>query len=375
MELVGNLGTIKKKEVRQTLTKKIATCRKTGENYVKNTVRTYLDQAEYLNLQDKTSDAKSSLAMAKKAMEDSMFTSSICQEWYNETANVLGVIAVPIIKKMIYSSDFVFDGKIVTNSIDMDFVKIPAGSFLMGCSTGDTECLVDEKPQHEVKITKSFYMGKYEVTQGQWKKVMRNNPSYFQNCGENCPVEQVSWNDVQEFIKKLCGMEKMNPCKYRLPTEAEWEYSARAGSTTELYNGKLETNGYFKSKNLDRIGWFAGNAKANYKGGFSYRKFVFNDAPHLFLGNQIVGKKKPNAWGLYDMIGNVYEWNEDWFGDKYYDKSPLVDPKGPDVGEGRVLRGSSWFNLANKSSRLSTRGVSSPGYRDFFVGFRLALLP
>jgi len=348
MELVGNFGTIKKKEVRQTLTKKIATCRKTGENYVKNTVRTYLDQAEYLNLQDKIIDAKSSLAMAKKAMEDSMFTPSICQEWYKETANVLGVISVPIIKKMIYSSDFVFDGKIVTNSIDMDFVKIPAGSFLMGCSTGDTECEDNEKPQHKVRITESFYMGKYEVTQGQWKKVMGNNPSYFQNCGENCPVEQVSWNDVQDFIKKLCELEKMNPCKYRLPTEAEWEYSARAGGKTKYYWGDNINDAYL---------WYYGNS------GY---------ATHL------VGKKKPNAWGLYDMIGNVWEWVGDWYDDSYYKNSPSADQKGAISDEyrvSRVIRGGPRRYRDAWGSRLSMRGYDYFDNRGNYCGFRLVLLP
>jgi formylglycine-generating enzyme required for sulfatase activity len=202
--------------------------------------------------------------------------------------------------------------KMITNSIGMEFALIPAGEFMMGCSDGDSDCSNDEKPQHKVSISKSFYMGKYEVTQGQWKRVMGNNPSYFQNCGENCPVEQVSWNDVQDFIKKLCESEKMNPCKYRLPTEAEWEYAARAGARTELYNGKLENNGYFESKNLDRIGWFAGNAKATYEGGFTIRDLseileFYKNAPHQFAGTQVVGKKEPNAWGLYDMIGNVWE--------------------------------------------------------------------
>jgi formylglycine-generating enzyme required for sulfatase activity len=223
-------------------------------------------------------------------------------------------------------------------------------------------------------------MGKYEVTQGQWKKIMGNNPSYFQNCGENCPVEKVSWNDVQDFIKKLCDMEKMNPCKYRLPTEAEWEYSARAGSTTELYNGKLEINAIFQSKNLEQIGWYAGNAKATYTGGYSIRGlskiFKFFNYTHQFLGTQIVGKKKPNAWGLYDMIGNVWEWIEDYFDDKYYDKSKLVDPKGSTVetGDYRALRGGCWF-VSPQGCRISIRNSGNPDYINNCFGFRLVLLP
>jgi formylglycine-generating enzyme required for sulfatase activity len=268
-----------------------------------------------------------------------------------------------------------------TNSIGMEFMLIPSGAFMMGCSDGDTECGDDEKPQHKVSISKSFYMGKYEVTQGQWKQVMGNNPSLFKECGENCPVDRVSWNDTQEFIEKICELEKMNPCKYRLPTEAEWEYAARAGATTELYNGKLENNGYFESKNLDQIGWFAGNAKATYEGGFNIRDVsvkegleFFKNAPHQFAGTQVVGKKEPNAWGLHDMIGNVYEWSEDWYDEKYYDKTPLLDPKGADKSERCSLRGGSWFNSAG-GIRLSYRYNDYPDSRVISYGFRLVLLP
>jgi formylglycine-generating enzyme required for sulfatase activity len=347
---IKSLQEPKKKEVETKLEKKIEITRKTGENYVKNTVRTYLDQAEYLNLQDKTSDAKTSLGMAKKAMEDSMFTPSICQEWYKETANVLGVISVPIIKKMIYSSDFVFDGKIVTNSIDMDFVKIPAGSFLMGCSSGDTDCSEDEKPPHKVTISKSFYMGKFEVTQGQWKKVMgeglfgigENNPSTFKSCGDDCPVENISWNDVQEFVQKLNEKEGSN--KYRLPTEAEWEYSARAGSKTKYYWGETINDEYL---------WYDRNS---------------GNATHP------VGKKKPNAWGLYDMSGNVWEWVGDWYGDEDYKNVIGIDPKSPKSGIFRVLRGGS-LNYNAGRSRLSYRFNNDPDVRRNFYGFRLVLLP
>ena len=162
-----------------------------------------------------------------------------------------------------------------TNSIGIEFALIPSGSFQMGCSDGDVDCQDDEKPQHKVTISNSFYMGKYEVTQGQWKRVMGNNPSYFKNCGENCPVEQVNWNDVQDFIKKLCELEKMNPCKYRLPTEAEWEYSARAGGSTRSSTGGSK---YYWGETInDAYLWYDGNS-----GNTTYP----------------VGKKKPNSWGL-----------------------------------------------------------------------------
>ena len=347
---IKSLRDPKKKEVETKLAKKIEITRKTGENYVKNSVRTYLDQAEYLNLQDKTKDAKTSLELAKKAMEDSLFTPPICQEWYKETAGVLGVSVTTISPKKEYISNLGTNDKTFINSIGMEFVKIPAGSFQMGCSQGDSECGEDEKPQHKVTISKSFYMGKFEVTQGQWKKVMgegflgigENNPSTFKSCGDDCPVENISWNDVQEFIQKLNEKEGSN--KYRLPTEAEWEYSARAGGKTKFYWGDTVNDEYL---------WYYNNS---------------GNATHP------VGKKKPNAWGLYDMTGNVWEWVEDWYGSDFYKNASGNDPKSPNSGESRVLRGGSWYNNT-RYSRLSYRGYNYPDYRDYTYGFRLLLLP
>ena len=230
------------------------------------------------------------------------------------------------------------------NSIGIEFTLIPSGSFQMGCSDGDDDCLDDEIPQHKVTISNSFYMGKYEVTQGQWKRVMGNNPSYFQNCGENCPVEQVSWNDAQEFIKKLCELEKMSPCKYRLPTEAEWEYAARAGSKTKYYWGDTINEEYL---------WYEVNSESK---------------------THTVGKKKPNAWGLYDMIGNVWEWNQDWYDSGYYERGDAVDPRGSSSGSFRVLRGGSWY-YAGWSCRSSNRFSFTPDLRIYDLGFRLARTP
>ena len=235
-------------------------------------------------------------------------------------------------------------GKTYKNSLGMEFIEIPAGEFLMGCVKSDTECGDYEKPQHKVKISKSFYMGKFEVTQGQWKKVMGNNPSNFTNCGEDCPVENVSWNDIQEYIGKLCKREKQSPCKYRLPTEAEWEYSARAGSKTKYYWGDTINDAYL---------WYDGNS---------------GNTTHP------VGKKKPNSWGLYDMSGNVWEWAGDWYDDSYYKNSPSADPKGGNSGGIRVLRGGSWYSNAG-FGRLSFRYYYYPDFRDYSDGFRLVLLP
>jgi formylglycine-generating enzyme required for sulfatase activity len=237
-------------------------------------------------------------------------------------------------------------GKTHKNSIGMEFVEIPSGEFLMGCVKSDTKCGNDEKPQHKVKITKSFYIGKFEVTQGEWKKVMGNNPSDFVNCGEDCPVENISWNKAQKFIGELCKREEQSPCKYRLPTEAEWEYSARAG-------GSAGSKYYWGDSNNDEYLWYDENSGKT---------------------THPVGKKKPNAWGLYDMSGNVWEWVGDYYNDTYYKNSPSADPKGANSGAYRVLRGGSWGNNA-RGSRLSDRIIGKPDFRHFTDGFRLVLLP
>ncbi len=234
------------------------------------------------------------------------------------------------------------EGKPYKNSLGIEFVPIPAGEFQMGCTKGDTECNYNEKPQHTVKISKSFYMGKFEVTQGQWKMLMGKNPSSFKECGENCPVESVSWNDAQEFIKRLCVRENYSPCKYRLPTEAEWEYAARAGTKTKYYWGDTINDAYL---------WYNNNS-----GGTT----------------NPVGKKKPNAWGLYDMSGNVWEWVEDWYDEIYYIKNPNIN--GPSSGKIRVLRGGSW-NFKAGDGRLSYRGGSDPDSGEEYDGFRLVFLP
>jgi formylglycine-generating enzyme required for sulfatase activity len=243
-------------------------------------------------------------------------------------------------------------GSTFKNSIGVEFVKISAGSFEMGCSFGDSECFPDEKPQHKVKIAKSFYMGKYEVTQGQWMSVMGNgffgiggnNPSRFSSCGDSCPVENVSWNEVQDYIQKLCKKENMDPCKYRLPTEAEWEYAARAGKKTRYYWGDRMEGSY---------AWYSGNSKST---------------------THPVGEKKPNAWGLYDMIGNVWEYVQDWYDSNFYAKSQFSDPKAPESGEGPVLRGGSWLD-PDRDCRLSARIRLQPDEKYSNRGFRLVLLP
>lgn len=204
----------------------------------------------------------------------------------------------------------------------MVFVLLPAGSFQMGSNDAD------EKPIHEVTLN-SFLIAKYEVTQSQWQKIMWNNPSRFK--GDNNPVEKVSWDDCREFCKKT-GL--------RLPTEAEWEYAARAGTNTLFYWGDEEGGDYM---------WYSGNSE---------------DTTHP------VGEKKPNGFGLYDMSGNIWEWCSDWYGDNYYGSSPKNNPQGLASGQYRVLRGGAWCRNAYLC-RLSYRIREVPSVRDTsYFGFR-----
>lgn len=188
------------------------------------------------------------------------------------------------------------------NAVGMEFVKIAPGEFMMGCSTGDSACQADEKPVHRVQITKAFEIGKYEVTQAQWQAVMGSNPSTVK--GDDHPVETISKEEAQDFLAKLTA--RNDGYRYRLPTEAEWEYAARAGESTPV--------------SLDEVAWYAADA---------------DDQSHP------VGQKKPNAWGLYDTLGNVREWVSDQYAMNFYSNSPLADPTGPQSGQaGPPQRGS-----------------------------------
>jgi formylglycine-generating enzyme required for sulfatase activity len=235
----------------------------------------------------------------------------------------------------------------ITNSIGMKFAYIPSGSFMMGSPPNEPQSDDDER-QHRVTISKPFYLQSTEVTQGQWKKVIGDNPSHFKNCGDDCPVENVSWNDIQEFIRKLNQIEGTN--KYRLPTEAEWEYACRAGTSTPFYTGNCISTD-----------------QANYDGN--------NPTPGCPMGEYrektiTVGSSPPNPWGLYDMHGNVYEWCQDWH-EKHYPSGHGTDPKGPSSGEYRVFRGGSWHSNAG-GCRSADRLRYNPGLRNGGLGFRLA---
>lgn len=232
-------------------------------------------------------------------------------------------------------------GTVVETTIEdlgMTFVSLTGGTFEMGCSPGDDECEDHEYPRHTVTIS-PFNISAYEITQGQWEAVMGGNPSKYFSCGSNCPVEGVSWHVVQDFIDELNSQTGKN---YRLPTEAEWEYAARAGTTTKYYCGDDESC-------LDDIAWYLFNS---------------GETTHP------VGQKQSNSWGLYDMSGNVYEWVQDWYGE--YPSTPVIDPQGPDSGSQRVTRGGSWFNDAWRC-RSSLRARSYPEQPFPNMGFRLVL--
>ena len=217
-----------------------------------------------------------------------------------------------------------------------EMVELPAGSFAMGSNSGAP----NEKPLHNVTISKPFAIGKTEVTQEQWYAVMRDRPSYFSGCDDTCPVEQVSWNDVQAFIKKLNATTGK---KYRLPSEAEWEYACRAGNQQE----------YCGSDNPDSVSWNGSNS-----GSFLFK------TPHP------VAKKQANAFGLYDMSGNVWEWVEDSYHENYIDAPE--DGSAWTNGAMHVLRGGSW-GKEPEYVRAAVRSMFSDNYRDFSYGFRLAL--
>ena len=224
-----------------------------------------------------------------------------------------------------------FAWRIKDTSSNIEMLLVPGGTFMMGCSPGDSECGGDESPAHQVTLTNAFYMGKTEVTQAQWTAKMGNNPSYFSGQPNN-PVEQVSWNMIQDF-NSANGL--------RLPTEAEWEYACRAGTTTARYG------------ELNAIAWY-------YQNWTNY-------------GTQPVAGKLPNALGLYDTLGNVWEWCQDWYGP--YSSGSVTNPTGPATGSYRLLRGGGWGNYSNGCRASQRFNNLSPDNFLKVIGFRVVRTP
>jgi formylglycine-generating enzyme required for sulfatase activity len=241
-----------------------------------------------------------------------------------------------------------------------DMILLSAGTFDMGCTAAqqaDGNCLSRESPVHTVTLTHDFYMGETEVTQGEYQSVMGSNPSSFSSCGSTCPVEDITWHEMAEYANALSVLDGLTECftctsgscttpnspytcdGYRLPTEAEWEYVARAG-TDYFYAG---------SDIIGDVAWYTSNSSG---------------ATHP------VAQKDPNDWGLYDMSGNVYEWTWDWYDSGYYSSSPSSDPEGPTSGSSRVRRGGGYGSNA-RYLRVSFRHYATPSYRSGNISLRL----
>ena len=212
----------------------------------------------------------------------------------------------------------------------IEFVWVPAGEFRMGSTNSAADD--DEQPVTRVRISRGFWLGKYEITQAEWQAAVGTNPSEFSGCGL-CPVETVSWYDVQDFVRRLNG--RAGGDFYRLPTEAEWEYAARAGTTGDRH------------EDVDAVAWYDANSDGR---------------------THAVGLKAPNPWGLHDMLGNAWEWVADWYG--AYPGGTATDPRGAAAGSGRTVRGGGW-NMFAGGARAPGRVFEEPTYRGNQLGFRL----
>ena len=242
------------------------------------------------------------------------------------------------------------------NLTQIEMLLIPPGTFNMGCSASNQfGCSSVENPVHAVTLTNAFYIGRYEVTQAQWTARMGSNPSFFQSASAqvpaaevpNRPVERVSWNMIYGFLDgSTTGL--------RLPTEAEWEYAYRAGTTTAFHGWPAQTAGTNDDTQVGNIAWFGSNSNSQ---------------------TRPVGGKAPNGFGLHDMSGNVWEWVNDWYSGTYYASSPSTNPPGPSSGLPRVLRGGSWLDVSNRLRSSNRDNFFSPGGTDRSFGFRVARAP
>lgn len=252
------------------------------------------------------------------------------------TYSLLLFMGITLIQAQPFESNIYNDQKQKTkifnlgNHVKIKMIWVNPGSYLMGSPSDEADRTPERERQHNVTITNGFWLAETEFTQSDWEKIMGSNPSLYK--GENLPVESVSYLDVQELLEKI-NTEKNS---FRLPTEAEWEYACRAGST-EPYQGELE-----------QIAWHSGNSEKR---------------------SHPVATKKSNPWGFYDMHGNILEWCSDWFQED--NTNEKIDPKGPEAGEYKVQRGGQ-FTGRTKHTRASDRQRGLPKDSDFYVGFRLA---
>ena len=224
------------------------------------------------------------------------------------------------------------------NGVSFNMIPVEGGTFTMGATPEQQDPEDDEKPTHQVTLS-SYYIVETEVTQALWTAVMGNNPSHLK--GDNNPVEEVSWDDCQEFILKL---NSLTGKKFRLPTEAEWEYAARGGNKSKGYQ-------YSGSNTIDDVAWYYNNSGSK---------------------THPVKTKQPNELGIYDMSGNVWEWCQEWYSSTYYSVSDTTNPQGPSSGSFRVFRGGSWYFNA-RYCRSAGRSNNAPAYRNYGLGLRLVL--
>jgi formylglycine-generating enzyme required for sulfatase activity len=272
--------------------------------------------------------------------------------------------------------------KAIGNSLEMPFVLIPAGKFLMG-SPETEKGRGEDETQHEVTISQTFFLGVYEVTQGQFAKVMGKNPSWFSAQGggkesvqkdfiemDKLPVDDVTWQQAVEFCQKLGTLpaEKAQGRSYRLPTEAEWEYACRAGTTTVFHYGN--TLNAYQANFCGLIYSSYGEEKA---APFLRRTTAVGVYPRRVVLEGKEYPSGPNAFGLFDMHGNVQEWCQDWYATDYYKKSPKADPPGPESGTERVLRGGGWSH-SGKAVRCAVRNKLPPEETHYSAGFRVVMV-